>query len=112
MPGARLRRPGLRVSERSRLTRAAGWLVTALEAYVAVLMLALAIIGLLGVWFRYVVQRALPWYDEFAEFLLVWLTFYRSALAAQRGAHIRVEHLTDTPSAGSRGAAASVAQRA
>jgi len=55
--------------------------VTALEAYVAVLMLALAIIVLLGVWFRYVVQRALPWYDEFAEFLLVWLTFYGSALA-------------------------------
>jgi len=96
MPGARLRRPGLRVSERSRLTRAAGWLVTALEAYVAVLMVALAIIVLLGVWFRYVVQRALPWYDEFAEFLLVWLTFYGSALAAQRGAHIGFETLTDT----------------
>ena len=57
------------MSGRSRLTRAAGWLVTALEAYVAVLMAALAIIVLLGVWFRYVVQRALPWYDEFAEFL-------------------------------------------
>src|SRR2546425_12176780 len=95
MPGARLRRPGLRVSERSRLTRAAGWLVTALEAYVAVLMVALAIIVLLAGWFRYVVQRALPWYDEFAEFLLVWLTFYGSALAAQRGAHIGFETLTD-----------------
>lgn len=58
-------------------------------------MVAMAVIVLLGVWYRYVVQRALPWYDEFAEFLLVWLTFYGSILAAQRGAHIGFETLLD-----------------
>src|SRR5438552_18714315 len=76
------------------LTRAAEWLVSALEAYTAGLMLMLAVIVLLGVWFRYVVQRALPWYDQFAGFLLVWLTFYESALAPHRGAHIGLETLT------------------
>src|SRR5947199_140363 len=78
------------------LSRVSEWLVRALEAYTAVLMVILAVIVLLGVWFRYVVQRALPWYDEFAEFLLVWLTFYGSALAAHRGAHIGFETLTDS----------------
>src|SRR3989442_6519608 len=95
MSGAHRRKAGATVSGPSRLTRAVGWLVTSLEAYVAVLMVAMTIIVLLVVCFRYVVQRALPWYDEFAEFLLVWLTFYGSALAAQRGAHIGFETLTD-----------------
>src|SRR3989442_5221296 len=96
MSGAHRRKPGATVSGPSRLTRAVGWLVTALEAYVAVLMVALAIIVLLGVWFRYVVQRALPWYDECTEFLLVWLTFNGSALTAKRGAPNRFDTLTDT----------------
>src|SRR5207245_11062918 len=82
------------------LTRAAEWLVSALEAYTEVLMLMLAVIVLLGVWFRYVVQRALPWYDEFDEFLLVWLTFERSALAEHRVAHIRVGAPTCAPPPG------------
>src|SRR5439155_442002 len=64
----------------------------------------------MGVWFRYVVQRALPWYDEFAEFLLVWLTFYGSALAAHRGAHIGFETLTDSLPPAARRAAAIFAE--
>ena len=92
------------------LSRVSEWLVRALEAYTAVLMLMLAVIVLLGVWFRYVVQRALPWYDEFAEFLLVWLTFYGSALAAHRGAHIGFETLTDTLPPAARRAAAIFAE--
>lgn len=71
-------------------------MVTALEVFCTVLVVGLAVIVLLGVWYRYVLQRALPWYDEFAEFLLVWLTFYGSVLAAHRGAHIGFETLTDT----------------
>jgi len=84
--------------------------VTALEAYVAVLMAALAIVVLLGVWYRYVLQRALPWYDEFAEFLLVWLTFYGSVLAMHRGAHIGFETLTDALPPAPRRAAAIFAE--
>ncbi len=70
-------------------------LVSALEVYCAILMVAMAVIVLVGVWYRYVVQRSLPWYDEFAEFLLVWLTFYGSVLAAQRDAHIGFETLVE-----------------
>src|SRR2546422_8828030 len=97
MSATRAGRPRPPASGRpSRPSRAMGWLASALEAYVAVLMVSMALVVLLGVWFRYIVQRALPWYDEFAEFLLVWLTFYGSPLAAQRGAHIGFETLTDT----------------
>ncbi len=79
----------------SSLARAIGFLVSALEAYCVILMIGMAVIVLTGVWYRYVIQRALPWYDEFAEFLLVWLTFYGSVLAAQRNAHIGFETLVE-----------------
>ncbi len=79
----------------SGIARAAGLLVSGLEVYCAILMVGMAVIVLTGVWYRYIPQRALSWYDEFAEFLLVWLTFYGSVLAAHRGAHIGFETLTD-----------------
>ena len=79
----------------SGIARAASALVSALEVYCTVLMITMAIIVLAGVFYRYVVQQSLPWYDEFAEFLLVWLTFYGSALATQRDAHIGFETLVE-----------------
>lgn len=86
---------GLVVSRPSAFLRAYGRFVGLLEVWCTLQMVAMAVIVLLGVWYRYVVQRALPWYDEFAEFLLVWLTFYGSVLAAHRGAHIGFETLLD-----------------
>ncbi len=58
-----------------------------LEALVIVLMVALAAEVTLGVAFRYS-GHALVWYDEVASVLLAWLTFYGSALAASKRAHI------------------------
>ncbi|HEV8339464.1 MAG TPA: TRAP transporter small permease [bacterium] len=77
------------------LTPALNRLIALLEAYCIVLMVGMAVIVLTGVFYRYVIERALPWYDEFAEFLLVWLTFYGSVLATQRRAHIGFETLID-----------------
>lgn len=79
----------------SRFSRFVLALVSVLEVFCALMMVTMAIIVLLGVWYRYVVERALPWYDEFAEFLLVWLTFYGSVLASYRGAHIGFETLVE-----------------
>jgi TRAP-type C4-dicarboxylate transport system permease small subunit len=75
--------------------RAVGVVVSVLEVFCTLLMVTMAVIVLLGVFYRYVIERALPWYDEFAEYLLVWLTFYGSILAAHRRAHIGFETLTE-----------------
>lgn len=80
--------------------RAVGALVSFLEVYCTILMVAMAVIVLLGVFFRYVVQRALPWYDEIAEYLLVWLTFFGAILAAHRHAHIGFETVIEYLPAG------------
>jgi len=59
----------------------------ALEWVVIVLMTVLAVEVTLGVVFRSA-GYALSWYDEIASVLLAWLTFYGSALAAAKRAHI------------------------
>ena len=50
-------------------------------------MATLAVEVTLGIAFR-AVGRALSWYDEVASVLLAWLTFYGSALASVKRAHI------------------------
>ena len=59
----------------------------ALEFAVVALMVALAVVVVLGVVFRRL-GAALVWYDEIASILLAWLTFYGAALAALHRAHI------------------------
>ncbi len=58
-----------------------------LEWVVIVLMAALAIEVTVGVLYRSF-GASLVWYDEIASILLAWLTFYGSALAAAKRAHI------------------------
>jgi TRAP-type C4-dicarboxylate transport system permease small subunit len=60
-----------------------------LEAIVVFLVTALTVLVIAGFCFRYV-GHSLSWYDEVASVGLVWLTYYGSALAALRGAHIGV----------------------
>ncbi|MBE0619320.1 MAG: TRAP transporter small permease [Burkholderiales bacterium] len=59
----------------------------ALEWLTVILMAALAIEVTIGVIFR-TAGYSLVWYDEFAAILLAWLTFYGSALASVKRAHI------------------------
>jgi len=65
-----------------------------LEAIVLLLMILLTILVIAGAAFRYL-GHALSWYDETASIGLVWLTYYGSALAALRGAHIGVPGLVN-----------------
>jgi TRAP-type C4-dicarboxylate transport system permease small subunit len=58
-----------------------------LEAIAAALIVATAIIVILGVVYRSI-GESLVWYDEIASVALCWLTYYAGALAALRGAHI------------------------
>lgn len=60
---------------------------TFLESIVIVLMTVLATEVTVGVIFRSA-GYSLVWYDEVASILLAWLTFYGSALAATKRAHI------------------------
>ncbi|HTQ00953.1 MAG TPA: TRAP transporter small permease subunit [Casimicrobiaceae bacterium] len=65
-----------------------------LEWIVTILMVVLASEVTIGVLFRSL-GEALSWYDEVASVLLAWLTFYGSALASVRRAHIGCPEVVD-----------------
>lgn len=69
------------------LTRLRAGYERLLEYVVMLLMFALAAEVVLGVTMR-TLNMSLVWYDEVASILLAWLTFYGSALAAVKRAHI------------------------
>ncbi|MGP9764944.1 TRAP transporter small permease [Halomonas sp. AOP13-D3-9] len=58
-----------------------------LEGIVVFLVIALAAVVTLGFVTRYL-GSPLSWYDELAAALLAWVTYYGTALAAAKGAHI------------------------
>lgn len=58
-----------------------------LEIITAAIVAGLAILIVLGTAYRYF-GSALSWYDEIASIGLVWMTYFGSALAALKGAHI------------------------
>jgi TRAP-type C4-dicarboxylate transport system permease small subunit len=65
-----------------------------LEWVVVALMVVLAVEVTVGVVFRFI-GRSLIWYDEVASVLLAWLTFYGSALASVKRAHIGCPELVE-----------------
>jgi TRAP-type C4-dicarboxylate transport system permease small subunit len=69
------------------LANVRAWYARFLEAIVIVLMVAIAVEVTIGITYR-ALGKSLAWYDEVAVILLAWLTFYGSALAALRRAHI------------------------
>lgn len=74
---------------------------SALEIVVIALVVALALEVTLGVIFR-AIGKSLSWYDEIASVLLAWLTFYGSALASVRRAHISCPEVVDKASPATR----------
>ena len=80
-----------------------------LEWICIVLMAALAVEVAAGVAFRYS-GHSLVWYDEVATILLAWVTFYGSALAVLKHAHMGVPELVRMLPPGPRVAAAILAQ--
>lgn len=58
------------------------------EWWAILLLVLMVVVVSLGVFFRYVVNAALVWYDEFAGYLLVWLTFSGTIVASYRRRHI------------------------
>jgi TRAP-type transport system small permease protein len=65
-----------------------------LEWLVGILMVVLFLEVTAGVVFR-TIGKPLVWYDEVASMLLAWLTFYGSALASHKRAHIGCPEIVD-----------------
>jgi TRAP-type C4-dicarboxylate transport system permease small subunit len=69
--------------------------VSVLQTFSAVLLLLMLGLVLVGIFYRYVVDESLSWYDEFAGYILVWLTMYGSVLALAKKKHIGFDTLVE-----------------
>lgn len=65
-----------------------------MEVIVLVLMVTLSTLIIVAVFYRRA-GASLTWYDEVASVLLAWLTYYGSALAATKRAHIGFEGIVE-----------------
>ena len=70
-------------------------LVALIEWLAVCLLAAMVVIVCWAVFTRYVLNSSLVWYDEFASYLLVWLTFYGVVVADYQRRHIGFELLVD-----------------
>lgn len=59
------------------------------------LMVALSVDILLGVFSRYVLVRTFTWYDEVARAAFVWMVFLGAAAGVRRQAHFRLHLAVD-----------------
>src|ERR1051325_4585070 len=75
-------------------------LIVGVEWWSVLLLVLMVALVCVGVFFRYVLNASLSWYDEFAAYLLVWLTFYGAVVASYRGRHIGFEIVVDKLSPG------------
>ena len=89
-----------------------GRLVTLVEWWAVFLLAGLTIVVCLGVFFRYVLNASLVWYDEFASYMLVWLTFYGSVVADYHRRHIGFDLVVGKLAPGTRRAVDVVAELA
>lgn len=69
------------------------WLTLAMEHVIAALLVALIISVSANVVGRAVLNRSLPWADELARMLFIWLIFIGAAAAFARYEHIAVDIL-------------------
>lgn len=76
------------------LKKTTRWITRILNGFCLVDMLGLALIVALQVISR-LLKISLPWTEELARFLLVWLTFLGCALAIYRKSHLSVNFLVE-----------------
>jgi len=55
--------------------------------------LAMTIIVLVQVYFRFILNNALSWPEEISRYLMIWMTFLGSGIACKSGEHIGVSFI-------------------
>ena len=63
------------------------------EFIVVPIVAVMTAVIVLQVFFRYVLKGSLPWSEELARYLMIWVTFVGASIGVKRGAHIGVEVL-------------------
>ncbi len=81
-------------------------------AVASVFLVLIFVVAALGVVFRYVIQHSLPWSDETAAYLFIWLVFLGAASEIRNNGHPAVHFVVDRLPPGARRFAGAVANLA
>ncbi len=65
----------------------------AVNSVAVALFAAMVVVTTLGVFFRYVLNNALPWAEEADRYLFIWLSFVGASITMRRKGHIAVDLL-------------------
>lgn len=65
----------------------------AVNTFAAALFAGMVAVTAAGVFFRYVLNAALPWAEEADRYLFIWLTFVGASITMRAQAHIAVDIL-------------------
>ena len=79
-----------------------GRLVALIEWWAIGLLVALTAVVCIAVFMRYALNASLTWYDEFASYLLVWLTFYGCVVVDYQRRHINFDLMVNKLAPGAR----------
>ncbi|MEO1536282.1 MAG: TRAP transporter small permease [Pseudomonadota bacterium] len=64
--------------------------------WISILAIALMVLAILiQVFFRYVLNNALPWPDEAARFMMLWMTGLMAPMAYRRGGFVAIDMLIE-----------------
>lgn len=77
------------------MQRLYAWAIRGTEALLILLMGAMTLLIFSEVIFRYVFLAPITWYDEFAGYMLVWVTFLGSVVALHQRRHIGFETVVE-----------------
>lgn len=66
---------------------------TLVELAVCAMLLVMVVVVFLQVIFRFVLHSSLPWSEELARYLMVWISFLGASIGVKRKSHIGVEFL-------------------
>ncbi|WOI57338.1 TRAP transporter small permease [Palleronia sp. LCG004] len=69
------------------------WVLPAGRWFAIVAIALMVIVTLIQVFFRYVLNAALPWPDEAARFMMLWLTGLIAPMAYRRGGFVAIDML-------------------
>ncbi len=77
------------------LDRASEALSRTAERLLILLGIAMSVVVILQVFFRFVVYLPFPWSEELARYLMIWMGMVGSFVALRRGRHIGVNSLVE-----------------
>ncbi|MFO7737897.1 MAG: TRAP transporter small permease [Desulfatiglandaceae bacterium] len=64
--------------------------------FMVILGITMTLTILLQIFFRFVIYRPVPWSEEAARYLMIWMGMLGSVVALRRGRHIGVTSLVDS----------------